>query len=249
MKGIKQYIDVALVCAALIAPAEMLVNVPIPAGPAVQHAQLRIEAIIPPPGEGLKPVSTSSSSLVVIDHPRVESWVTKFTTAQRPSFATFLDRMDKYAPMIRQKLAERGMPEELAYLPLIESGFNPSAQSPAKASGLWQFIAATAQRYGLTVTGRVDERRDPVKETDAALSYLSDLYDRFGSWYLAAAAYNVGEGRVERAMKQVTGSTRGTDADFYAISHLLPAETQNYVPKLVAAAKIASDPQAYGFGS
>jgi membrane-bound lytic murein transglycosylase D len=244
MKGIKQYLDVVLVCTALIAPAEMLVNVPIPAGPAVQHVHLR-EAIAAPHGDGLKPVSTSASASSSL----VQSWVTTFTTAQRPSFATFLDRMDNYAPMIRQKLAERGMPEELAYLPLIESGFNPSAQSPAKASGLWQFIAGTAQRYGLTVKGRVDERRDPVKETDAALNYLSDLYDRFGSWYLAAAAYNVGEGRIERAMKQVTGSTRGTDADFYAISHLLPAETQNYVPKLVAAAKIASDPQAYGFGS
>jgi membrane-bound lytic murein transglycosylase D len=155
--------------------------------------------------------------------------------------------MDKYEPMIKRKLAQRDMPQDLIYLAMIESGFNPKARSPAAASGLWQFIGETGRRYGLTVNRRVDERNDPAKATDAALSYLSDLHDRFGSWYLAAAAYNTGEGRVGRIMRQVTGSERGTDADYYRIANRLPRETREYVPKLIAAARIAKEPDKYGF--
>ncbi|MDQ3950113.1 MAG: lytic transglycosylase domain-containing protein [Gemmatimonadota bacterium] len=186
--------------------------------------------------------------LANLDHGRVDSWVRRFTSDLKRSFATYLDRMDKYAPMISTKLAQRDMPQELIYLAMIESGFNPKAKSPAKASGLWQFIGETGRRYGLTVNRKVDERNNPAKATDAALSYLADLYDRFGSWYLAAAAYNTGEGRVSRIMRQVTGRERGSDADYYKISNRLPRETRDYVPKLIAAARIAKEPEKYGFG-
>jgi membrane-bound lytic murein transglycosylase D len=112
---------------------------------------------------------------------------------------------------------------------------------------LWQFISETGQRYGLTVNKKIDERNHPDKATDAALAYLSDLHERFGSWYLAAAAYNTGENRVGRIMKQVTGSEKGTDQDYYRISSLLPRETQDYVPMMIAAGRIAKNPAKYGF--
>ncbi|MEX2152586.1 MAG: lytic transglycosylase domain-containing protein [Gemmatimonadaceae bacterium] len=182
-----------------------------------------------------------------LDHPRVESWVKRFTTDQRGSFATYLRRMTRYEDMISGKLADRDMPQGLIFLAMIESGFNPTAKSPVKASGLWQFMSATGKEYGLKVTRKVDERNNPARSTDAALRYLSHLHNRFGSWYLAAAAYNTGQGRVARIMKQETGKTRGTDADYYRISHRLPQETRDYVPKMIAAARIGADPVKYGF--
>jgi membrane-bound lytic murein transglycosylase D len=191
---------------------------------------------------------SSRSELVKLQHPSVNSWIKRFTTDLRGSYATYLSRMTRYEDMISGKLAKRGMPQDLIYLAMIESGFNPKARSPVKASGLWQFMGPTAKQYGLTVNRRVDERNNPARSTDAALKYLSSLHDRFGSWYLAAAAYNTGEGRVSRVLKQVTGRTRGTDADFYRIASRLPKETRDYVPKLIAAARIGNDPQRYGFG-
>ncbi|MEX2110993.1 MAG: lytic transglycosylase domain-containing protein [Gemmatimonadaceae bacterium] len=193
--------------------------------------------------------SEAGWDLANIDHARVDSWVDKFTTSRtlKPQFAIWLDRKAKYEPMISAKLTERSMPQDLIYLAMIESGFNPKARSPAAAGGLWQFISETGQRYGLTVNKRVDERNHPEKATDAALSYLTDLHERFGSWYLAAAAYNTGENRVGRLMRQVTGKEKGTDADYYRISGLLPRETREYVPMMIAAARIGKDPGKYGF--
>ncbi|HEX2061335.1 MAG TPA: lytic transglycosylase domain-containing protein [Thermoanaerobaculia bacterium] len=182
-----------------------------------------------------------------LDHDRVDYWVDVFTTEKRDEFAIFLERMTKYEPMILGKLESRNMPSDLIYLAMIESGFNPTARSHAAAVGLWQFIADTGRRYGLEVTGKVDERKDPEKSTDAALAYLSDLYDRFGSWYLAAAAYNTGENRVARIMRQVTGSEKGSEESYYAISDRLPKETRDYVPLMIAAARIAKEPAKYGF--
>jgi len=147
-------------------------------------------------------VSADNSSegwdLSNIDNARVDSWVMIFSTNPKVKsrFAVWLDRKPTYEAMISAKLEERAMPQDLIYLAMIESGFNPQAKSPKKAGGLWQFISETGQRYGLTVNKKVDERNHPDKATDAALSYLSDLHDRFGSWYLAAAAYNTGENRV-----------------------------------------------------
>ncbi len=159
----------------------------------------------------------------------------------------WMERVGRYGPMIRQELRARGMPEDLLFLAMIESGLDPNAYSSADAAGIWQFIAPTARRYGLEVSRYVDERRDPVKSTDAALSYLQDLHDRFGSYFLAAASYNTGENRVGRIMRSETGSERGTDADYWQIGDRLPRETRDYVPLMLAAAHIAKDPGAYGF--
>jgi membrane-bound lytic murein transglycosylase D len=139
------------------------------------------------------------------------------------------------------------MPRDLVYLAMIESGFNPRAYSRSRASGLWQFVRETGRRYGLDVNSAVDERNDPVKATQAALGYLSDLHERFGSWYLAAAAYNTGENRVGRIMRELRGSERGTDADYYTIWPKLPPETRDYVPLMIAAARISKQPELYGF--
>ena len=181
--------------------------------------------------------------------PRVEGWVRKLSTSLKGDLEQSLDRMHEYAQMIDGKLDARGMPHDLIYLAMIESRFEPTARSKASAVGLWQFMASTARRFGLKVGGGVDQRKNPAASTDAALSYLSTLYHRFGSWYLAAAAYNSGEGTVQRALKKVTGRTTGTDADFFKILPALPKETRDYVPKLIATATIASDPASYGIAA
>ena len=193
--------------------------------------------------------SSNGWDLSNLDNARVDSWIKLFSTdsSVKSRFAVWLDRMPTYEPMISAKLSELDMPQDLIYLAMIESGFNPKAQSPAKAGGLWQFISETGKRYGLTVNKKVDERNQPEKATDAALAYLSDLHDRFGSWYLAAAAYNAGENRVGRIMREVTGSEKGTDADYYLISSRLPKETREYVPMMIAAGRISKDPGKYGF--
>jgi membrane-bound lytic murein transglycosylase D len=183
-----------------------------------------------------------------LDHERVDFWVDRFTTTQRDDFARFLQRSGTYVPMISAKLEERGMPQDLIYLAMIESGFNPTAYSHAHASGIWQFIAETGQRYGLDINRAVDERNDPIKATDAALDYLEYLHRRFDSWYLAAAAYNTGENRVGRIMREETGSERGDEYSYYLIRDRLPKETRDYVPLMVAAARIAKEPEKYGFG-
>ena len=182
-----------------------------------------------------------------LDHQRVDYWIKRFQTDRRADIVTYLERMGRYEPLISKALAEREMPQDLVYLAMIESGFDPRAYSHARASGIWQFIAATGKRYGLDINRAVDERNDPVKSTEAALSYLGDLYDRFGSWYLAAAAYNTGENRVARILGEETGRKKGTDEDYYAIWNRLPKETRDYVPLMVAAARIGKDPAAYGF--
>ncbi len=198
-----------------------------------------------------KPVIDKSGwDISNLDNSRVDMWIGIYTTRPklRERFAVWLERKPKYEEMISAKLAAHDMPQDLIYLAMIESGFNPKAYSHAKAGGLWQFIAETGQRYGLTVNKQVDERNHPDKATDAALAYLTDLHDRFGSWYLAAAAYNTGENRVGRIMREVTGKERGTDADYYRISSRLPRETRDYVPMMIAAARISKDPAKYGFG-
>ncbi len=185
-----------------------------------------------------------------IDHERVDFWVDRFTNDpdMHAKLEGFLSRAGQYAPMISIKLEEQDMPHDLVFLAMIESGFDPTAYSAAHAAGLWQFVAETGKRYGLTVNSEVDERKLPEKETDAALQYLKQLHDRFGSWYLAAAAYNTGENRVGRIMREVTGSERATsEDDYYKIWDRLPKETRDYVPLMIAAARISKDPAKYGF--
>jgi membrane-bound lytic murein transglycosylase D len=179
-----------------------------------------------------------------MDHGLIDKWIDRLSSGI--GFKQSLERMSKYTHMITAKLDEKEMPRDLIYLALIESNFNPNAKSPVKAVGMWQFMSATARQFGLKVRGKVDERKNPVRSTDAALAYLEQLHDRFGSWYLAAAAYNSGQGTVSRALKRVTGKTTGTDADFFRIMNVLPKETRDYVPKLIAASRIGNAPEKYG---
>lgn len=182
-----------------------------------------------------------------LDHPRVDYWVSRFTSDKRGEFAAMLERKQQYQQMISDKLRQRSMPQDLIYLPMIESGFNPAAHSAANARGIWQLTPDTARLYKLQVDDAVDERLDPEKSTDAALEFLRDLYGRFGSWYLAAAAYNAGANRVGDVMTQVTGSQWGTDADYYRIWDQLPGETRDFVPVMIAAARLSKEPARYGF--
>lgn len=204
---------------------------------ALRTAATQVGAGMPAPVPGLD---------LDVNHKQVDSWVQRFSTSLKGDFQLSLDRMGKYDDMILAKLDERKMPRELIYLAMIESNFNPTAKSRVKAVGMWQFMSATARQYGLTVGRHVDERKDPEKATDAALTYLAKLHDRFGSWYLAAAAYNSGAGTVSKAMRKVLGRTTGTDEDFFRIARALPKETRDYVPKLIASAKVGSDPARYG---
>src|SRR3569833_2297061 len=189
-----------------------------------------------------RPTTSSGELDNGVSHPRIDYWVTRLSTTMASTMKTSLDRMEKYADMIGGKLEDKQKPKDLIYLALIESEFNPNAKSKVKAVGMWQFMKGTAKQYGLAVGKKVDERKNPKLSTDAALTYLSSLHDRLGSWYLAAAAYNSGEGTVRKALKNVTGRTTGTDEDFFRIMPKLPKETQDYVPKLIAAARIGNDP-------
>lgn len=178
----------------------------------------------------------------IVFNDAVEYFIRYFTVQKRKVFVNWLKRAKRYAPAIRQILREHGLPEDLVYLAMIESGFNPKAYSPMKACGPWQFIYETGERYGLRVNYWVDERRDPQKSTVAAARYLKDLFNQFGCWYLAAAGYNAGEGRVERAI------VKHETNDFWEISkyNTLPRETRDYIPQLIAAAIIAKDPEKFG---
>ncbi len=178
---------------------------------------------------------------------RVERWIARFLADDRAGFEQYLVREGLYGGMVRGKLRARGMPEQLVYLAMIESGFAPSATSPVAAAGLWQFLGATARSYGLSVDGWVDERRDPVRATDAALDYLEELHGTFGSWYLAAAAYNAGPQRVAQALRRAGADEGGDEALYWRIIEDLPRETRDYVPKILAAALLAEQAAHFGF--
>ncbi len=179
----------------------------------------------------------------IIMNAKVEQFIQYFQTDIRERFVTYLSRSRKYIPSMKKLLKEHGLPEDLVYIALIESGFEPSAYSRSKASGPWQFISQTGKRYGLKVNWWVDERRDPEKSTVAAAKHLKDLYERFECWYLAAAGYNAGEYKIVKAMK------RYRTEDFWLLTNYqyLKRETKNYVPQMIAAALIAKDPEKYGF--
>jgi membrane-bound lytic murein transglycosylase D len=174
----------------------------------------------------------------------VRNYIYYFSTDRKALFTRYLSRSSRYLPMIKKVFAEYGLPEDLAYLAMIESGFTNKARSHANAVGMWQFIRGTGVRYGLTVDSAVDERRDPEKATNAAARYLLDLYKQFGSWYLAAASYNCGEGRVQKEINR-----NGDLKNYWELSsnYCLPTETKNYVPQMIAATIIAKNPAKYGF--
>jgi membrane-bound lytic murein transglycosylase D len=165
--------------------------------------------------------------------------------ASRPDYLNRTSgRASLYLYHVVQELEKRGMPTELALLPVIESAFNPQALSTANASGLWQFVPGTGRDFNLKQNMFKDERRGVLASTDAALTYLQRLYTMFGDWQLALAAYNWGEGNVQKAI--ATNRARGKPTDFESLSELMPAETRNYVPKLQAVKNIVANPAQYG---
>lgn len=174
---------------------------------------------------------------------KVSEWIKFFTERERERTTRYFQRGEALRGHIEQILKDNDVPPELYYLAMIESGFVSHAKSRAKAVGVWQFMPGTGRNYGLEVSKRVDERRNWIKSTEAAASYLKDLNNVFGSWYLALAAYNAGEHRIVRSIMK--GKTR----DFWALAEqgLLPKETLNYVPKFLAAHIVGKNMKRFGF--
>ncbi|MCB9073364.1 MAG: LysM peptidoglycan-binding domain-containing protein [Bdellovibrionaceae bacterium] len=173
----------------------------------------------------------------------VKDWIEYFQGKGRKHMVRYLGRSTRYVPKMKEVLKNHGLPEDLVYLALIESGFNGRALSRARASGYWQFIRGTARRYGLRIDYYTDERSDFIASTEAAAQYLKALYHLFGSWYLAIASYNVGENKVKNlVMKYYT-------RDFWELARMkkLPRETVHYIPKFIAARMIGKHPEKYGF--
>ncbi|MFQ5893199.1 MAG: transglycosylase SLT domain-containing protein, partial [Nitrospinota bacterium] len=177
---------------------------------------------------------------------RVQHFIDRFRSPERRErVALWLYRSGRYLDMIRKVFREKGLPEDLAFMVMVESGFNPLAVSRARAKGLWQFMKGTARRYGLRVDRWVDERLDPYKATVAAADYLKHLYLQFGSWSLAQAAYNAGERKVSRALRRSRGD------DFWGLlrGRILKRETKHFVPAILAATLIGREPERYGFSA
>lgn len=175
---------------------------------------------------------------------KVEYFLYYFQTSGKSSFSRWLSHSSRYIPMMREILKREGMPEDLVYVAMIESGFQMHARSWASAVGPWQFMPQTGRNYSLRIDQWIDERKDPVKATTAAALYLKELYGLFkGDWYLATAGYNAGENKILRAISMYNTS------DFWELSRgsYLKRETKEYVPKLLAAAIIAKNPARYGF--
>jgi peptidoglycan lytic transglycosylase D len=183
-------------------------------------------------------------------HRRVEFYVNAFRGSARERFISRLEKGSRYEPMIREKFRAANIPEDMYYLALVESGFDQHAYSRAAAVGMWQFMTGTARGTGLRVDWWIDERRDPVRSTDAAVKFLGWLREQFGSLYLAAAAYNGGPGRVSRGLSRLGDDLdeKTSDDAFFALAEhdYLRGETKNYVPQLIAAALIAKEPAKYG---
>ncbi len=186
-----------------------------------------------------------SYDIPLVVNKRVRYYLRYFQSKKgRKFFSRWLERSPRYLPMAVEILREEGLPEDLAFIAMIESGFNPHAYSSASAVGVWQFMPRTGRYFGLDSNWWVDERRDPEKASRAAAKYLKILYKRFNSWELAAASYNAGEGRVARALKKYK-----TDDYWELVKHKrsLKLETRDYVPKFMAAMMIAKNPEHYGF--
>jgi len=221
-------------------------------------------------GDALDALSDARVSSLALstyaEHERVKYYIDFFRGPARDRMTIWLGRLPVYEPMVRQRFEAAGLPSDLVYLGLIESGYSNVAVSRSRAVGMWQFMRGTARWIGLRVDRWVDERRDPVKATDAAARYLATLAQQFGgSYFLAAAAYNAGPGRVSRGLSRMgpvvteepadSGSLDGEDEDVWSDEHFfsladtryIRKETKDYVPKLIAAALIAKNPEAYGF--
>jgi len=174
----------------------------------------------------------------------VESYLALFTDRGARTLRAWIQRAQKWRPMIERILDEEGVPRDLLYLAMIESGYRTTAVSPASATGMWQFMSGTARDMGLRVDRYVDERNDPVKATRAAARYLKRQYRRFGNWPLAMAAYNGGAGTVAKGIRTYNSNDYFKLVEYGAMYN----ETRRYVPKILAAALIAKNPEAFGFG-
>ena len=179
----------------------------------------------------------------IVLNAQVRWFIRYYTGPSRVTFAKWLERSTRYVDFMRGIMREEGVPEDLVYIALIESGFNSRAYSMAGASGIWQFMRSTARRYGLKINWWIDERRDPVKATRAAARYFKDLHKKFRSWHLAQAGYNAGEGKIRRGLNRLKRK------DFWTLAktRLIARETRSFVPKFVAARILAKNPKAYGF--
>lgn len=206
--------------------------------PPIELPELDEAAVVP-----RDPAALPVSEYPLVRNATVEQFLDALTRdgEYRRRIETGLARSGDYLPMIRDRLVAAGLPQELAYLPLIESAFSVKAYSRARAHGMWQFIASTGRHYGLEIGSLVDERRDPVRSTEAAVAYLADLHAEFGDWHLALAGYNSGAGNVRRAIR------RSGSHDFWTLKRYLPRETRNYVPAFIASVLIAKDPVRWGF--
>jgi len=173
---------------------------------------------------------------------RVLAWVDVYSKRLKPHFEQNLARSGRYLEMFREIFAEHGLPRDLVYMAAVESGYKTSAYSRARARGIFQFIATTARRYGLRVDYWVDERSDPELSAHAAANYMEDLYDEFGDWYLALAAYNAGEGTIRKAIRR----TGKRDFWYLAKTRYLRRETKNHVPAILAATLLSKEPEKYG---
>ena len=213
---------------------------PVPVISAPMHDEQPAVAIVP--GDVLDRIR-SRFALPEVEHRRIQSELAWFQ--RNPDYvARTFGRAQRYLHFIADEVEARGLPGELALLPVVESAFNPFGYSRSHAAGLWQFIAPTGERFGLRRNYWQDQRRDIIESTRASLSYLTELYQRFnGDWFLAIAAYNYGSGNVQRAINRNLALRRPTD--FFSLS--LPAETRAYVPKLIAIARLVRDPAAHGF--
>jgi membrane-bound lytic murein transglycosylase D len=187
----------------------------------------------------------SPYNIPIVRDEKVETHLRFFHTSIRERFEQWLIRLGRYKPTVDRIFSEFNLPSDLVFLSLVESGFNPHAYSRARATGPWQFMKGTAKLYGLRVDDYVDERRDPIKSTVAAARYLRDLYDLFGAWPLAMAAYNAGEGKVLRALNKAQADSFSEIAG----TKLLRRETREYVPRIMAATIIAKNPMAFGFSA
>jgi membrane-bound lytic murein transglycosylase D len=218
---------------------------------AAQAAELNIPHELKPPQKDLSQIDENGEGYVeekpyqipMVLNDSVENHLEYFKTRGRDVFQKWLDRSTRYIPLMQDIFREKNLPEDLVYVAMIESGFNPYAISWARAVGPWQFMPHTGKLYGLKIDWWVDERKDPIKATHAAAEHFKDLHNLFGSWPLALASYNAGAGKVQRAVLR----TRSEDFWDLKDSRYIRRETKNYIPKFMAATIIAKNPEAYGF--
>ncbi len=223
-------------------PPEQVAVAPPPAPPDepfTPEVSAQLEAL-PPPAADLWDRIRNGYAMAELEGPYVAKWEEWY--ASRPDYvARMIDRSRRYLYYIVVEVEQRGMPLEVALLPMVESAFNPVAMSSARASGIWQFMPSTGTHYGLKQNFWFDSRRDVIAATDGALTYLQKLYAQFNDWQLALAAYNWGEGNVARAIERNQKAGKPTDYSSLA----MPDETRNYLPKLQAVKNIVRDPGAY----